>query len=40
MKVLKETSKGVSKGAQVAVGELGLPVNGTDGLLIVFWKGQ
>jgi len=38
MKVLKEASKGVSQGTTVALGELGLPVKGTDGLLIVFWK--
>jgi hypothetical protein len=40
MKVLKETLKGVSQGAPVALAELGLPVKGTEGLLIVFWKGQ
>ena len=40
MKVLKEASKGVSEGATIALQELGLPVKGTDGLLIVFWKGQ
>ena len=38
MKVLKETCKGVSQGTTVTLGELGLPVKGTDGLLIVFWK--
>lgn len=40
MKVLKEALKGVSHGAPVPLTELGLPVNGTKGLLIVFWKGQ
>ena len=38
MKVLKEACKGVSQGETVNVEELGLPVKGTDGLLIVFWK--
>jgi len=40
MRVLKEASKGVSAGAPVALAQLGLPVQGTDGVLIVFWKGQ
>ena len=40
MKVLKDTSKGVSEGARVALREFGLPVKGTDGVLIVFWKEQ
>lgn len=40
MKVLEKPSKGISEGARLAVGELGLPVHGTDGLLIVFWKDQ
>ncbi len=40
MKVLKEASKGVSEGARIAVRELGLPINGADGWLIVFWKEQ
>ena len=38
MKVLKEACKGVSQGTTVMLEELGLPVKGTDGLLIVFWK--
>ncbi len=38
MKVLKEASKGVSQGTTITLGELGLPVKGTGGLLIVFWK--
>ena len=38
MRVLKEASKGVSEGTLVALGEMGLPVEGTGGLLIVFWK--
>ena len=40
MKVLEEPSKGVSKGTTIAMQPLGLPVKGTTGLLIVFWKGQ
>lgn len=40
MKVLDDASKGISKGARIAVGDVGLPVNGTDGVLIVFWKDQ
>jgi hypothetical protein len=39
MKVLKEALKGVSQGEPVAIADLRLPVKGTDGLLIVFWKG-
>jgi hypothetical protein len=38
MKVLDSASKGVSVGARVAVRDLGLPVTGRDGVLIVFWK--
>ena len=38
MKVLKKAGKGVSQGTTVKLEELGLPVKGTDGLLIVFWK--
>jgi hypothetical protein len=38
MKVLKKGTKGVSEGSTIALGELGFPVKGTDGLLIVFWK--
>ena len=40
MKVLEEATKGVSEGATIALEKLGLPVEGTNGLLIVFWKGQ
>ncbi len=40
MKVLKEALRGISQGAPVALTELGLAVKGTEGLLIVFWKGQ
>ena len=38
MKVLDEVSKGVLAGARVTVRDLGLPVTGNDGVLIVFWK--
>jgi hypothetical protein len=38
MKVLDEGARGVAQGATIAVSELNLPVAGTDGLLIVFWK--
>ena len=40
MKVLDDAPKGVSPGTRLAVQDLGLPVTGTDGLLIVFWKDQ
>ena len=38
MKVVEGLSKGVEPGSTVAVAELGLPVKGTNGLLLVFWK--
>lgn len=38
MKVLDGAPKGISKGTRIAVRDLGLPVNGTNGTLIVFWK--
>jgi peroxiredoxin len=37
---VEEASGGVNEGSTVAVEELGLPVKGTGGLLIVFWKEQ
>lgn len=40
MKVLDIASKGTSKGTRIAVRDLGLPVKGTEGVLIVFWKDQ
>lgn len=40
MKVIDGASKGISKGARIAVRDVGLPVKGTDGVLIVFWKDQ
>ena len=38
MKVLDGVFKGVAAGDAISLAELGLPVKGTDGLLIVFWK--
>ena len=40
MKVLDEASKGVTEGAVVPLDALGLPINGTGGVLLVFWKAQ
>ena len=40
MKVLDGASKGISKGTRIVVRDLGLPVTGKDGVLIVFWKDQ
>ncbi len=40
MKVLEESCKGVAPGDAIALDELGVPVKGTNGLLIVFWKEQ
>jgi hypothetical protein len=37
MKVI-EGLKGVEPGSSVPVAELGLPVSGRNGLLLVFWK--
>ncbi len=38
MKVLEEACKGVTEGMTIALEGLDLPVKGTGGLLIVFWK--
>jgi hypothetical protein len=38
MKVLDELSKGVQRGAHLALRDLDLPVSGTAGVLLVFWK--
>jgi hypothetical protein len=38
MKVVDGLSAGIEPGSIVAVSELGLPVKGTSGLLLVFWK--
>ena len=37
MKVL-EGLKAIEPGSEVPVAELGLPVSGASGLLLVFWK--
>jgi hypothetical protein len=37
MKIL-DGLKGIQPGMAVAVAELGLPVDGRNGLLLVFWK--
>jgi hypothetical protein len=38
MKVLDGLSGGIEPGSTLRVAELGLPVNGTNGVLLVFWK--
>jgi len=38
MKVVEGLSGGMEPGTTVSVAELGLPVKGTNGLLLVFWK--
>ena len=38
MKVVEGLSGGIEPGATVPVAGLGLPVTGTNGLLLVFWK--
>ena len=38
VKVLENASAGVSEGVHLELRELGVPVGGTDGVLIVFWK--
>ncbi len=38
LKVFEGLSGGVEPGSAVSVAELGLPVNGTNGVLLVFWK--
>jgi hypothetical protein len=38
MKVFEGLSGGIEPGSTVAVTELRLPVTGTSGLLLVFWK--
>ncbi len=38
MKVLDESIKGVAAGSIIALEGLNLPVKGTAGLLLVFWK--
>lgn len=38
MKVVEGLSNGIEPGSTVSAAELGLPVRGTNGLLLVFWK--
>jgi len=38
MKVVEGLTGGIEPGSTVSVAELGLPVKGTNGLLLVFWK--
>jgi len=38
MKVVEGLSGGIEPGETVSVAGLGLPVHGTTGLLLVFWK--
>ena len=38
MKVVEGLAGGVEPGTRVSVADLGLPVKGTNGLLLVFWK--
>lgn len=38
MKVVEGLSGGIEPGASLSVAELGLPVEGRRGLLLVFWK--
>jgi hypothetical protein len=38
MKVVDGLSDGIGLGSIASVADLGLPVKGTNGLLLVFWK--
>ncbi len=38
MKIFDGLSGGIEPGTPVSVAELGLPVDGTRGVLLVFWK--
>lgn len=38
MRVLEGLSGGIEPGSTLPTAELGLPVNGTNGVLLVFWK--
>ncbi len=38
MKVLDESGKSVQVGSRLRLEDLGLPVTGSHGTLIVFWK--
>jgi hypothetical protein len=38
MKVVEGLTGGVAPGSSLLLAGLGLPVNGTSGVLLVFWK--
>lgn len=38
MKVIEGLSGGIEAGSTLSVADLGLPVVGTNGVLLVFWK--
>jgi hypothetical protein len=38
MKVVEGLSGGIQPGSTVSVADLGLPVGGANGVLLVFWK--
>jgi len=38
MKVVEGLSGGIEPGSAVSLTDLGLPVKGTGGVLLVFWK--
>jgi hypothetical protein len=38
MKVVEGLSGGIEPGSALSVAHLGLPVSGTNGALLVFWK--
>jgi len=38
MKVVEGLSGGIAPGSVVSMTDLSLPVNGTNGVLLVFWK--
>jgi hypothetical protein len=38
MKVFEGLSGGIEPGSPVSVADLGLPVSGRNGVLLVFWK--
>jgi hypothetical protein len=38
MKVVEGLSGGIEPGSGLSVADLGLPANGTNGVLLVFWK--
>ena len=38
MKVIDGIAGGIEPGSSISVAELGIPANGTSGVLLVFWK--